>query len=269
MPEPQFAQVNGIRMRYAVDGAGDAPWVTLVTGITNDLTLWQGQADALARDYRVLRYDLRGQGGSEATPGPYSIASLGADLVGLWDSLGIARSHLAGLGLGGAVSLGVAIDHPSRVDRLAACCCRAKMEPQFAAMWEKLAASVREGGIEPIVEPTVQRWFSDDFKAANPDVLEAVRSMIRATSKDGYLGLVAAFLGLDLEDELHRIKAPTLFLGGAEDRVGGPEELMRRLAARVPGALYVAVPGAAHIANLQNAAAFNERLRAFLAGAAT
>jgi len=264
MPEPMFAQACGIRMRYAVDGAGNAPWVTLVTGITNDLTLWQGQAEALSQDYRVLRYDLRGQGGSQAAPGPYSIASLGGDLVGLWDALGIGKSHLAGLGLGGAIALGVAIDHPSRVDRLAACCCRAKMEPQFAAMWHKLAASVREGGIEPIVEPTVQRWFSEDFKAANPRVLDEVRQMIRSTSREGYLGLVEAFIALDLEDRLGSIKAPTLFLGGAEDRVGGPEELMRRLAEKVEGSRYVAVPGAAHIANLQNAAAFNRELAAFL-----
>lgn len=264
-----FAQVNGVRMHYAVDGGGDAPWVTLVTGITNDLRLWQGQAQALAGRYRVLRYDLRGQGRTESSPPPYSIESLGADLIGLWDALGIARSHLVGLGLGGAVSLGVAIGQPSRVSSLAACCCRAKMEPQFASMWHGLAGAVRQGGIEPIVEPTAQRWFSDDFKAANPKVLDAVRDMIRATSMDGYLGLVAAFLGLDLEESLHRITVPTLFLGGAEDRVGGPEELMRRLAARIPGAQYVAVPGAAHIANLQNAAAFNERLLAFLAGEAT
>lgn len=264
MPEHSHALVNGVRVRYAVDGGGDAPWVTLVTGIANDLTLWRAQAEALSRHYRVLRYDLRGQGGSEATSAPYSIALLGADLVGLWNALDIAQSDLVGMGLGGAISLGVAIDHPTRVARLAACCCRARMEPEFAAMWHKLAESVRQGGIEPIVEPTVQRWFSEEFKAANPATLEVVRSMVRGTTRDGYLGLVAAFLGLDLEHRLHLIQARTLFLGGAEDRVGGPEELMRRLAGKVAGAKYAAVPGAAHIANLQNPAGFNARLLEFL-----
>ncbi|MGE0873941.1 MAG: alpha/beta fold hydrolase [Burkholderiales bacterium] len=259
-----YAQVNGIRMNYVVDGPADAPWVTLVTGIANDVTLWDGQAAALSGRYRVLRYDLRGQGMSEATAGPYSIASLAGDLTGLWDALGVARSHLVGLGLGGAVSLAVAIEHPSRLASLAACCCRARMEPGFAAMWHKLTEAVGRDGIDAIVEPTAQRWFSDDFKAANPALLDAVRDMIRATSRDGYLGLVAAFLELDLEDRLHLIRVPTLFLGGAEDRVGGPEELMRRLAGMVPGAAYVEVPGAAHIANLQNADGFNRRLLEFL-----
>lgn len=259
-----FAQANGIRMHYTIDGAADAPWVTFVTGIANDVTLWEGQAKALARAFRILRYDLRGQGESESTPGPYSIESLGRDLLALWGELGIARSHLVGLGLGGSISLGVALEHPSRVDKLAACCCRARMEPDFAAMWHELADAVRQGGVASIVEPTAQRWFSEDFKAANPERLEAVRSMIRATSKNGYLGLVAAFLGLDLEDRIGRIAAPTLFLGGAQDRLGGPQDIMRRLAGKVPGARYVSVPQAAHIANLQNEAEFNRVLLAFL-----
>lgn len=251
-------------MHYAIDGAGDAPWVTFVTGIANDVTLWEGQARALASAFRVLRYDLRGQGRSESTPGPYSIESLGRDLVALWDALGIARSHLVGLGLGGSISLGVALEHPARVDKVAACCCRARMEPDFAAMWHKLADAVRQHGVESIVEPTAQRWFSEDFKAENPQRLDAVRGMIRATSKDGYLGLVAAFLGLDLEGRIERIAAPTLFLGGAQDRLGGPEDIMRRLAGKVAGARYVCVPRAAHIANLQNEAEFNRVLLAFL-----
>lgn len=260
-----YAQTNGIRTHYLVDGPADAPWVTFVTGIANDVTMWDGQMRALAGRFRVLRYDLRGQGKSEATPPPYSIAELGADLVALWDALGIRRTHLVGLGLGSCVTMRVAIDRPDRIDRLAPTCCRAKMTPEFAAMWHKLYAAVSESGIEPIVEPTAQRWFSDAFKAANPQVLDAVRSMIRGTSRDGYLGCVSAFLGLDMESELPRIKAPTLFLGGAEDRVGGPEAIMRAMAEKVTGARYVAVPGAAHIANLQNEAGYNAALCEYLA----
>lgn len=259
------AHTNGIRTHYLVDGPADAPWVTFVTGIANDVTMWTGQVRALAGRFRVLRYDLRGQGKSEASAPPYSIAGLGDDLVALWDALGIPRTHLVGLGLGSCVAMRVAIDRPERIDRLAPTCCRAKMTPEFAAMWHKLYAAVRESGIEPIVEPTAQRWFSDAFKAANPQVLDTVRTMIRGTSRDGYLGCVSAFLGLDLESELPHIKAQTLFLGGAEDRVGGPEAIMRAMAAAVPGARYAAVPDAAHIANLQNEAGYNAALGGFLA----
>ena len=259
-----LVQAGGINMHYTVDGPQGAPWVTFITGIANDTTLFAGQARALCDRYRVLRYDLRGQGKSEATPGPYSIASLAADLIALWDALGIERSHLVALGLGGPVAMRMAIDHPARVITLVPTCCRARMVPDFAAMWQRLTDTVMEDGIEAIVEQTAQRWFSEDFKVAHPEVLDDVRAMIRGTSKEGYLGVVAAFAGLDLEHEIGRISAPTLFIGGADDKVGGPEALMRTLAAKVPGASYTPVPQAAHIANLQNQAGYNAILRAFL-----
>jgi 3-oxoadipate enol-lactonase len=259
-----FVQAGDIRMHYTLDGPEGAPWVTFITGIANDTSLFTGQARALADRYRVLRYDLRGQGKTESTPGPYSIASLAADLVALWDALGIKRSHLVALGLGGPVAMRVAIDRPSRLIALVPTCCRARMVPDFAARWHSLTADVMKGGIEAIVEPTAQRWFSEDFKAAHPEVLDGVREMIRGTSREGYLGIVAAFLGLDIEDEIELITVPTFFMGGADDMLGGPESLMRTLAAKVPGASYMPVPGAAHIANLQNEASYNALLRAFL-----
>jgi 3-oxoadipate enol-lactonase len=258
------ALTHGIRTHYLLDGPADGPWLTFVTGIANDVTMWDGQVKALADRFRILRYDLRGQGQSEASPPPYSIASLGADLVALWDALGVQRTHVVALGLGSCVAMRVAIDHPARIDRLAPTCCRAKMTPQFAEMWHKLVEAVSRDGVESIVEHTAQRWFSESFKAANPEVLDRVRAMIRRTSRDGYLGCVSAFLGLDLEAELPRIQAPTLFLGGAEDRIGGPRDVMEGMAAKVPGARYVAVPEAAHIANLQNEAGYNAELGCFL-----
>ena len=259
-----FASINGLQVHHVIDGPAGAPWVTFVTGIANDVTMWDGQVAALAGNYRVLRYDLRGQGRTAPTPGPYSIASLGADLIGLWDALGIRQSHLVGLGLGASIALGVAIEHPQRLRSLVPCCCRAQMVPEFAAMWHTLYDTVAAGGVEAIVEPTAQRWFTEDFKAANPQVLDAVRAMIRATSREGYLGVVSAFLGLALEDRIGRIKTPTLFIGGADDKMGGPATLMQGLAERVPGARYSAVPNAAHIANIQNPDGYNAILKTFL-----
>ena len=261
-----FVQANGIAVHYVVDGPADAPWLTFVTGIANDTTLFDGQVEAFSDRFRVLRYDLRGQGRTEATPPPYTIASLSADLVAMWDALGIRHSHLVGLGLGSTIAMRAAIDHPDRIVKLVPSCCRARMVPDFAVMWARLTETVKAGGVESIVEQTAQRWFSDDFKAAHPDVIDRVRAMVRGTSLDGYLGCVAAFVGLDLEDELYRIRAPTLFLGGADDKSGGPEAIMRGLADKVPGASYSPVPRAAHIANVQNEAAYNSIVRQFLTG---
>jgi len=255
---------NGIKIEYRFDGKEGAPYITFVTGIANDLTMWDAQVEALGKEYRTLRYDLRGHGDSLATEGDYSMELLVRDLAGLLSELSIEKTHLVGLGLGGAIVQAFAIEHPQRVHALLPCCCRAKMVPEFAEMWRKLREAVANEGVEVIVEPTVQRWFSDEFKAANPRVLQDVRNMIRGTTTLGYLGVTAAFLGLSLEDKLPQIKAPTLYLSGAEDRMGGPPALMAELAKKVPRAQHHSVPKAAHIANIQNPAGFNKEVGDFL-----
>ncbi len=250
-----------MRTRHRIDGK-TGPWVTFVTGIANDLTMWDGQMPALA-GFRVLRYDLPGHGGSEPASS-YSIDILVQDLRTLLDEVRVEKTHVVGLGLGGAIAQAFAIAHPDRVERLMPCCCRAKMVPDFAAMWHKLRETVQKHGLESIVEPTVQRWFSDEFKAAHPEVLESVRRMIRGTTLEGYLGVTAAFLDLSLEDRLHEINAPTLYVSGAEDKLGGPPALMEELSRKVSGAAHVSIPDAAHIANIQNPAGFNKVLSDFL-----
>lgn len=252
-----------MRTNHRIDGAGHR-WVTFVTGIANDLSMWDGQITALEHDFRILRYDLRGHGGSESSAGPYSIRLLVGDLKALLDSQSVRKTTLVGLGLGGAIAQAFAIEHPGRVEALVPCCCRARMVPDFAAMWHKLRGTVQQSGLESIVEPTVQRWFSEDFKAAHPGVLDKIRKMIRRTTSEGYLGVSAAFLGLDVEDRLHEIKAPALYVSGAEDKLGGPPALMENLSQKVKGATHVSVPNAAHIANIQNPEGFNRVLREFL-----
>ncbi len=257
---------NGVTINYALDGKQGAPWVTFVTGIANDLTMWDGQVPPLAGDFRILRYDFRGHGGSEATSGDYFFPMLIADLLALWDALGIKQTHLVGLGLGGAMIQGLAADHPERVLKLMPVCCRADMTPDFAAMWPKFIEVVKQHGMEGMVEPTVGRWFTADFREANPAIIEGVRRMIRGTSPLGYYGAIAAFLTLNFGGRIPGIKSPTLYVSGADDHLGGPPPIMQGLADMVPGARHVSVPNAAHICNLQNPAGFNAVLTGFLRG---
>ena len=261
-----LAEANGINIHYRIDGREGAPWVTFITGIANDATMWDGQIPALAGDFRILRYDVRGHGGSEATDGDYSFEMLIGDLLGLWDALGIEKSHLVGLGLGGSTALGLAIDHPDRLIGLVPCCCRAEMTPKFAAIWPGFVETVKAHGMEAMVEPTIQRWFSDDFKAANPDVLDSVRAQIRGTDPRGYYGCIAAFLTLDYVARIGQVTTPTLFVSGANDHIGGPPDIMQGLAETMPGAAHISVPDAAHICNIQNPAGFNAVLSDFLHG---
>lgn len=260
------AEANGIQVYYTIDGKEGAPWVTFITGIANDTTMWDGQIAALVHDFRILRYDLRGHGRTEATSGDYSFPLLTGDLIGLWDVLEIDRSNVVGLGLGGAIAIGLGIEHSDRLERLMPCCCRAVMTPDFAAIWPKFVDVVRQHGMEGMVEPTVQRWFSDDFKAANPHVLDNVRRMIRGTNPLGYCGCIAAFLTLDFSAGLKNIAVPTLFVSGGDDYLGGPPPIMAGLADGVPDARHLSVPNAAHIANIQNPNGFNSILSGFLRG---
>lgn len=258
------AEVDGVSLRYEIDGREGAPWVTFVTGIANDVTMWDGQVPALESEFRILRFDLRGHGGSQATEPPYSFDMLIDDLLGLWDRLGIERSSLVGLGLGGALAIGLATRHSQRLIKLVPSCCRAKMEPDFAAIWPGFVKTVQQHGMEGMVEPTVQRWFTDDFKAANPEVLDKVRRMIRGTDARGYYGCIAAFLTLDFFKDMGAIRVPTLFVSGADDHLGGPPAIMQGLADAVSGARHVSVPNAAHICNIQNPSGYNTVLAEFL-----
>jgi 3-oxoadipate enol-lactonase len=257
-------ETNGIQTHYVIDGDASKPWLTMVTGITNDTSMWDGQIDTLKNDFHILRYDLRGQGKSSSTQGAYTIELLCEDLLALWDKLEIQKSHLMGLGLGGSICLAMGIHHSDRILKLVPCCCRSKMVPGFASMWHDLLDQVKRNGIESIVENTAQRWFSDSFKTQYPEKLDAVRQMIRGTSADGYHGVVSAFIHLNVESDLSKITVPTMLMGGAEDKVGGPEDIMREITTHIPGGIYMPVPEAAHIANLQNPSGFNKILYRFL-----
>lgn len=255
---------NGTNFHIRLEGPERAPLVTLSHGLATDLTMWDGLAQMLASKYRVLRYDARGHGGTPATPGDYTLEQLGADVLGLLDALGVARTHFVGLSMGGMVGMGLGLDHPERLLSLAACDARAEAPPEYRAAWTERAATVRAKGIEAIVEPTLSRWFTPAFGRDDPSALEAVRRMIRRTSAQGYAGCAAALRDLDYQRRLGSLTVPTLFLGGAEDQ-GAPAAVMRAMHEALPGSHYVEIPGAGHIANLEQPELFHGAILNFLA----
>ena len=123
------ATINGFRMNYAVEGPGSAPPVILHHPLATDLTIWDELTAALAPRYRVVRFDARGHGASEATPAPYDLATLSADVVALMDHLGIARGHYLGLSMGGMVGQHLGLSHPQRFASLILCSTTSRMPP--------------------------------------------------------------------------------------------------------------------------------------------
>jgi len=259
--------VDGVMIHARIDDGQSGPWVVLAHGIATDLGLWDGVARLLASRFRVVRYDARGHGESEAPAGPYSLQSLGQDALGLMDALGIDHAHFVGLSMGGMVGLGLALDHPKRLLSLTCCDARASAPPDYRQAWTQRAAAVAERGMEAIVEPSLARWFAAGFREAQPEIAARVAAMVRATRPEGYCGCAAALQELDYGARLHTINIPTLYLAGAEDS-GAPPAVMQAMAEATPGARYTEITGAGHLSAIERPQEVAEALLEFLSALA-
>ena len=254
---------NDIKFNVQIDGPDGAPWITFSNSHATDLTIWDEQTKLLADRFRVLRYDTRGHGGTEATKPPYHVYDLVSDVVALWDELNIEQSHMVGLSLGGSTGIGMAIEHGDRIISLLGVDCRAWASAPNT--WEPRIKIAQDQGLEGVVSSTIERWFTTPFIEKNPPELEKVRNMIRGTSLDGYIGCANALQSIDYRDRLGQITCPAQFLAGESDPAATPESISV-IRDKVPGATFAKIPNAAHIPNIQNPAEFNEHMVAFFDG---
>lgn len=257
-------ETNGVRLNCEIDGPEGAPWITLSHALANNLTLWDEATARLKDRYRVLRFDHRGHGKSPPVPGAYTFPMLIDDVLGLWKALDIERTHWAGLSIGGMMGYGLAIEHGERLITLTACDSRPDAPPDYAAYFQHRIDLAREKGMEGVVEPTIERWFTPETRAKNPPVLDKVRDMIRTTTPMGHEGCCEALKTLAFGPRLHEIRVPTLILGGAKDK-GAPPEALAAAAAKISGAEHAIIPDAGHITALENPQATLDVLEAFLA----
>src|SRR6266581_4911507 len=184
-------KANGISINYQVDGPDGAPWLVLSNSLATNLAMWDDQARELGRAFRVLRYDQRGHGTTEAPAGRYTFELLIADALALMDALAIKRAHFGGLSMGGATALGLAQKHPDRLDRVIVCDSPCQSTPTSSQQWEERIVVAEKQGMEALVEPTLARWFPPEVIKANPPHLDKVRQMIRTTPVNGFIGCAA------------------------------------------------------------------------------
>ena len=257
---------NGIRIHYTLNGPAGAPVVTLSHSLATTLAMWEPQARVLAERFRVLRFDTRGHGGTEAPSGPYTLEMLAADAVALLDALGIRQTHFVGLSLGGMIGQLLALDYPERLRSLSLCDTSSRIPPEAAPIWDERVRTALAQGMEPVVQPTINRWFTPAFRDAHPEVIEPIREMIRKTPVPGYVGCCQAIKPLNLTDRLGTIRVPTLVMVGAED-AGTPVAASRAIHERIAGSRLTIIPSASHLSNLEQAEVFNRTLLDFLAQA--
>lgn len=246
---PDLAVPEWPRLEAYVAGPDGAPWVTFVPGIGNDAMFWERQAGELSATHRVLRFEPWGCGASEAPPADLRIEGVAEGIVALWDALAIERSSVVGLGFGGSTALTLALDHPDRVEKVVACCCRARQPDDRRDFWRDRQAIARRDGLEGLGEVTVERWLGDDFRAAHPEVEQRLTAGFRRSSVDGYVAYVGAFVAMDLTARLASLSTPTLLVAAEHDHGGGPVASMRQLAAALPTAQLRVVAGSGHIVN--------------------
>ena len=246
-----------------IDGPEGAPWIILSNSLGADLTMWDDQIGLLTQKYRVLRYDQRGHGASDVPPGPYAFDILVADVIAMMDILGIETADWIGLSMGGMTGMGLAIHHGDRFGRMVVADARSVATDAYRDMWDQRVAAIEGGGVEAIVEGSLGLWFTDGFRAGNPDVAAMAGRMIAATPADGYIASCYALRALDYFKDLGKISLPILYLVGGKDK-GAPPEEMKAMADATPHARFVEIPDAGHVANINQPEAFNAALSEFL-----
>jgi 3-oxoadipate enol-lactonase len=257
-----FIKTKGFTFHCEVDGAFGLPWLILSNSLATDLHMWDRQAADLKDTFRVLRYDQRGHGQTDAPEDRYTFDLLIADIIDLMDALAVAKAHWCGISMGGATAMGAVQKHPDRFDRLIICDTPGQSTPASAQQWEERIASVQKGGMQAQLEPTINRWFPPETVKANPPHLEQLRKMILETPVNGFIGCAAALADHDFRPGMKDVKNPVLYMCGEKD--GHNAAIMRQMQQEFPAAKYVELPGAGHISNMDQPEMFTKAMRDFL-----
>ena len=257
----ELVRANGIRVSYEVQGNG--PWLILSHSLGCGKAMWQPQFDLLARAYRVVRYDTRGHGQTDAPDGPYSLDLLADDVKALCDGLGIARFHFVGLSMGGMIGQTVALRYPELLLSLTLASTTSHYGAAALPFWQTRSQTALSAGMGPLVAPTIERWFSAPFREAQPALIRQIEQWILDTPALGYANACLAIASIDTTARLASLSIPVLVLVGAQD-MATPPEMAKLIHAKVPHSRLVVLPSAAHLANIEQVDSFNAALLEFL-----
>jgi 3-oxoadipate enol-lactonase len=256
------ADVNGTTLHYRFEGPDRGPVIMFSNSLASDLAMWDAQMPALVKaGYRVLRYDSRGHGQSAAPAGPYTIEMLAADAVGLMDAIGLEKVHFCGLSMGGMVGQMLGARHGNRLMSLTLCSTAAVMP--LREIWDERIATVRRHGLEAVLDATIDRWFTGAGQERLPAEVEKIRRMILSTPLEGYCACCEAIREMNLCEALSVISIPALVMVGEHD-IGTPISAAAFIHERIASSELRIIPDAAHFANVEQAALFNEILLEFI-----
>jgi len=269
------ATVNGIDTRYVFEDRSGGPALTFIHQLGGDLTVWDTLAGHFRHRYSVLRYDVRGHGGSAVARAAFGFRDLAADLAALLDAQGIERTHLVGMSMGGMIAQQLALDHAtpattsspdaganSRVRSLTLCDTASRTAPEARAAWDERAALVRREGLAALADTTIARWLTASFRLTHRDTAAQICDVLLRTPAEGYARACEALRDFDVHERLAQLRVPTLAVAGRHDS-GTPPALTEAMARAIPGARFELLD-AAHLAPVEESHSFAALLETFL-----
>ena len=255
--------VDDLKIAYRLEGKDEAPVILFSHALATSGDQWRYQIGEFARDYRILAYDMRGHGDSDAPDFPYDFDLLADDVAGLMRALGIEAACFVGISIGGMIGQALAVRHPKLFTGMVLASTLAKTSPEGRQLWQTRLDQVRRDGLEPQVTPTLERWLSPQFRQSHPEVAGWLGDMIRSTPVAGYVGCGHAIMGLDLVQRLPEIKLPVLVIAGEKDPAATPAAA-QAIAQAIPGARLEVMAGCLHQTAIEAPGTFNRHLRDFL-----
>jgi len=259
------AKVNGIETYYEIHGKEGAPWLTLSHSLACSVRMWDSQIASFQDRYRILAYDTRGHGASAAPSGAYTLEGLADDLHGLLRHLAIERTHYVGLSMGGMIGQTFALKYPGVFDSLTLADTTCRYPAEAAPVWVDRIRLAEDKGMQPLVQPTLERWFTEPFRKAQPGVVARVGALIAGTPVAGYVGCSHAIPKINLTARLKEIRCPILVIVGEQD-MGTPLAMAREIHENAPGSKLVILDNAAHLSNMERPREFDRALSEFLSG---
>ena len=254
---------DGSRIAWHMRGLPEGEPIIFSNSLGSDASMWDAVSESIGRDFRLIFYDTRGHGQSQAASAKASLADLCDDMLAVLDAAECSKAHVIGLSLGGMTGLFAALNFPHRVDRLMACNCRARVDAAGMKAWDDRIEALRAGGVKSLVKPTLDRWFTPAFQRAHPELMSRVGDMVAGSSDQGYEACVRAIQTLALHEDLERISVPVLYLAGAQDAAAPPAE-MQAMAQRTPVARLEVLDPCGHIASIERAEDFSRIAKEFL-----
>jgi 3-oxoadipate enol-lactonase / 4-carboxymuconolactone decarboxylase len=254
-----FIEIQGRATHVAIDGPPGAPAILLMHSLGTHLHVWDAQVAALARGFRVVRFDLRGHGLTEPSTTPFTVEDLAGDALAVLDACGITAAHVAGVSIGGMIAQAVATRAPARVTSLILCDTALAIPPP--EMWRQRAATARAEGLAALADGTMARWVSPAY-AASP-AGRGLRAVLLRTPPEGYAAAAEALARADLTAATSRLRVPTLVIVGALD-LATPVAAAEALRDAIPGATLVVIPDALHIPMVEVPEAVTAAMLGFL-----